>query len=122
MTTTFAKLNTGDWGIRGKGLIEGAPATVTKRDGTSKSVTVGRIVSTGADGMVLATIAADASPMVVKVSPAIAGRGHRAKVTVGADGRKRFSCCNECGSTRNRGFYLCWDCKSMIDEDNGIYR
>lgn len=32
-------------------------------------------------------------------------------------GRRRYSRCASCGSSNNRGFYLCWDCKCLEDED-----
>jgi len=55
--TSFAKLRDGSWGLRGNGLQEGARVMVSKRDGSARHVTVGRIVWSGADGMALATIA-----------------------------------------------------------------
>lgn len=61
--TTFAKLQDGNWGIRGEGLVAGAKVTVTKKDGSTKVVEVGAIVWTAPDGKVsLATVAGGAKP------------------------------------------------------------
>lgn len=62
--TNYAKLNDGSWGIRSdKKLTVGQILTVTKRDGTSKSETVSRVVTSGV-GYSIATIrsSANASP------------------------------------------------------------
>ena len=57
--TTYAKLKDGSWGIRGSGLTPGASVTVTKRDGSTKTETVGAVLWTAPDGSVaLASIAA----------------------------------------------------------------
>ena len=55
-TITYTKLRDGSWGLRGHGLTAGATVRVTKRDGSSKTETVGRVLWTG-DGVSLATIA-----------------------------------------------------------------
>jgi hypothetical protein len=43
---TFAKLNSGDWGLRGPAtqLISGATVTVAKKSGETKQLVVGRIL------------------------------------------------------------------------------
>lgn len=53
---TYTKLHSGEWGLRGHGLSSGTSVTVTKRDGSRKTETVGRILWTGQDGTQLATI------------------------------------------------------------------
>ena len=45
-----------EWGIMGRGLVAGQQATVTKRDGSQKQVTVATIIS-DEDGVQTATIA-----------------------------------------------------------------
>lgn len=57
MAVTYAKLRDDTWGLRAEGkLVPGASVKVTKRDGTTKTETVGRVVWTG-NGVTLATIA-----------------------------------------------------------------
>lgn len=56
MPITYTKLRDGNWGLRGEGLTEGSRVTVSKRDGSSKQETVGKVFWT--DGQVcLAAIA-----------------------------------------------------------------
>lgn len=55
--TTYTKLKSGAWGLRGMRLVAGSTVTVTKRNGTTKTETVGQIVWTGADGTTLAATA-----------------------------------------------------------------
>jgi hypothetical protein len=57
METTYAKLRNGSWGLKGLNLSDGALVTVVKRDGSSKSERVGRILWRGQDGACLACIA-----------------------------------------------------------------
>jgi DNA end-binding protein Ku len=59
-TTTYVKLRDGSWGLRGAALTAGETVTVTKRDGSTKQETVGRILAT-VRGFTLATIAAGGS-------------------------------------------------------------
>lgn len=54
--TTFAKLNDGRWGLRGKGLKTGQKVTVTKRSGETKTCVVERVLWCGQDGTQLASI------------------------------------------------------------------
>jgi len=56
---TFAKLRTGAWGVKGPNLREGERVTIHKKDGSTQTKTVGRILWTGPDGATLATLAAD---------------------------------------------------------------
>jgi hypothetical protein len=53
---TYTKLRSGDWGIRGRGLVEGRDVTVTKKSGETKTERVTKIIWTGSDGTQLATI------------------------------------------------------------------
>jgi hypothetical protein len=59
MTTTFTKLRSGQWGLRGSqsALQPGATIGVAKRDGSTKECVVGRVIWTK-DGIALATISA----------------------------------------------------------------
>jgi len=54
---TFAKLRSGDWGLRGVNLTEGDSVAVTKRDGSKVVVQVGRVVFRNPDGSCLAEVA-----------------------------------------------------------------
>ncbi len=54
---TFAKLNDGSWGIRGKDLAEGRIVVVERKDTTTVRKTVGAVLWRGQDGMTLARIA-----------------------------------------------------------------
>jgi len=53
---TFSKLRSGEWGIRGMDLVEGEMVTVTRRNGSNATLTVGRVVWQDADGTSLAEI------------------------------------------------------------------
>lgn len=53
--TTYTKLRNGSWGLRGHDLAAGAQVVVSKRDGSTKTEVVGRILWTG-QGITLATI------------------------------------------------------------------
>jgi hypothetical protein len=66
---SFTKVD-GEWGVKGRGLVSGAEVTVTKRDGSTKSVHVGRIVS-DVDGVQVATIGS--APTVREAAPEAAG-------------------------------------------------
>jgi hypothetical protein len=54
---TYTKLKNGDWGLRLAGAIPkpGAPVLVTKKDGSTRTERIGRILWQG-DGVALATI------------------------------------------------------------------
>ncbi len=57
MNATFTKLKSGEWGIRVVGTAKaGQTVTVTKKDGTSESKTVGKVIWTG-NGVSLCTVA-----------------------------------------------------------------
>lgn len=58
MHTTFNRLHSGEWGLKGDKLTPGSNVTVTKRDGSTTTAMVGRVVWTGPDGVTLATIIA----------------------------------------------------------------
>lgn len=56
MSISYVKLRSGSWGIRsGSPIKEGMTVTVVKKNGESKSETVGKVVWSG-DGVWLATI------------------------------------------------------------------
>lgn len=65
MTTTtisFTKLRDGSWGVRGQGLAEGQHVTVTKKSGETSTGTVGAVVFTAEDGIVIARFEGDRAP------------------------------------------------------------
>jgi hypothetical protein len=92
-TTTWTKLKSGEFGLRGRGLTEGATVTVTKKDGTTSTATVGKVLWRGDDGMCLATVAGRASSS--------SGRGGR--------GRGTWTGCS-CGSVEE--YARASDCRS----------
>jgi hypothetical protein len=55
MANTFSKLNDGNWGIRGQGLVEGETVKVEKRDAAPVWLKVGTIL-TDRNGYQTATI------------------------------------------------------------------
>mgnify|MGYP001593896436 CR=1 FL=1 len=55
-TTSFTKLRSGDWGIKGNHLQAGKTAVVYKRNGERTEVIVDRILWTGQDGTQIASI------------------------------------------------------------------
>jgi len=58
MKATYSKLKSGDWGIRVEGVVKpGATVTVVKKDGSTKSETVSRVLWTG-NGISLCAIGA----------------------------------------------------------------
>lgn len=58
---TFTKLKSGDWGLRIQGnASSGQSVQVKRKDGTSESKTVGKVVWSG-NGITLATIAGNES-------------------------------------------------------------
>jgi len=55
--TTYTKLRNGSWGVRVQGSVSaGQTVTVAKRDGSTKTETVGRVLWTG-QGVSLCSIA-----------------------------------------------------------------
>lgn len=57
MTATYTKLRDGSWGVRAAGkVVAGQTITVAKRDGSTKTETVDRVLWSG-DGVTLASIA-----------------------------------------------------------------
>lgn len=53
--TTYLRLKSGQWALRGAGLREGETVTVERRDGSRKTETVGRIIWEGS-GVTVAQI------------------------------------------------------------------
>lgn len=93
--TTYSKLRDGSWGLRGVGLTAGETVTVTRRDGQTKTETVGRVLWTGPDGTTLATVASGRSPQ-----RGGSGRGRRGTWTGcrcgSIEARPRDSDCAQC--------------------------
>lgn len=88
MTTkaTYCKLRDGSWGIRGgANLKEGARVLVSKKDGTTKAETVGRIIWSK-DGVRIAALTRSGS-----------ARGERGR-------------CANCGDACNPRYRLCLSC------------
>jgi len=65
-TITFKRLRNGEWGIQGLWLEPGEKVTVTRRDGSTTRVTVGRVLFTGEDGYSIATIATEPKSVPVR--------------------------------------------------------
>lgn len=63
MTASYAKLKSGDWGIRvtGGNVSTGSTVTVTKKDGTTKTETVTQVVWSG-NGVTLCAVAPSRQP------------------------------------------------------------
>jgi hypothetical protein len=57
MAASFARLKSGDWGVRvsGQSVQAGDTITVTKKDGSSDTVVVDKVLWTG-DGLLLCSI------------------------------------------------------------------
>lgn len=92
ITATYAKLHNGNWGIRAKGIVTaGETVTVTKRDGTTKTETVGRVLFCK-DGLSICAIEQASS----------SSRGGRR----GSRGARRE--CDECGEFVTPGT-VCWE-------------
>lgn len=52
----YARLKSGEWGLRGKDLIPGEPVSVSKKDGNTATETVGVLLFATQDGTQYATI------------------------------------------------------------------
>lgn len=102
LRVTFTKLKTGEWGLRGPNLAEGERVTVEKRDGSTQTKTVGRVLWTcpNGSGVTVATVAPDSSP---GSSPRVAARrGTPASGTPASAGPSRGTPrakvhCEDCG-------------------------
>lgn len=105
MATTFTKLRDGTWGLRSTDrLTAGQEVLVEKRDGTTQTAMVGRVLWSG-DGVTLASIADDGSRE--KASNARGGRRSHGGSICAACGRsgadtedledglvKHYRCCD----------------------------
>ena len=99
-TATYTKLNNGDWGIRVSGdITTGASVTVTKRDGSTKTEIVGKVVWTGKDKYSNADVSICTVQQVQRVSCRPAYRGGRRE-------------CGECGDYVTAGT-RCWETGMM---------
>lgn len=94
MKVTFTKLKSGDWGLRIEGgtVREGQAVTVAKKDGTSDSKTVGKVLWTG-NGVTLATISSDGSSYSFKSKKSSGSCRCGGRVTADTDGD-----CYHCGN------------------------
>jgi hypothetical protein len=63
---TWTKLKDETWGLRGADLKEGATVTVVKKSGETQTVTVGKVLWTGPDGVCLARVAPGAASSAKK--------------------------------------------------------
>lgn len=93
---SYTKLKDGSWGVRGMNLSPHTQVEVTKKDGSTRTETVGRVIWTGADGTTLATI--------ISTHAGSAGNGYHAK-----KGRrcKTDGNCSSFGNGRSCGGYDC---------------
>lgn len=99
-TATYTKLNNGDWGIKVTGdIATGASVTVTKRDGSTKTEIVGKVVWTGKDKYSNAQVSICTVQQVQRVSCRPAYRGGRRE-------------CDECGDYVTAGT-RCWETGMM---------
>lgn len=102
-TATWALLRDKSWGIRVQGTVTaGSVVTVTKKDGTTSTVTVGRIVWQG-DGVTLATAASSSTARGASAggsrrsgSRCSGCRCHR-EPNAGAPGSIQYDGCDYCG-------------------------
>ena len=98
MATSYTKLRSGDWGLRGTNLVEGNVTTVQKKSGETCQEVVGKVIWRGSDGTCLATKGASAPARTSSPAPKSNGR------------------CRECGGPiRNAPHHramggLCGDC------------
>lgn len=96
MRTTYAKLKSGEWGLRVQGAAsEGAMVTVTKRDGSTKVERIGKVIWRGG-GITLCAIDAGAPRSSDRDSYGNSirtGASYRAGVTAPHGGA-----CANCGS------------------------
>jgi hypothetical protein len=100
MKVTYAKLNDGSWGIRADGaLAVGQTVTVTKRDGTTKSETVGRVIWKG-DGVTLAAIGTTPSSSANTTRTATLPAPRRRRAGNGLGSRTGCSCGSQEGGSK----------------------
>ncbi len=100
--TTYTKLRSGGWGLRGAHLLPGMTTSVVKKSGETKVETVGRVLWTGKDGVCVATI--DGSVATV----GSAGRGMRSAYGTGVRRGRRYEC-QDCGDWVTAGEGTCWE-------------
>jgi hypothetical protein len=94
ITATYKQLKNGAWGMRVKGIVlAGEQITVTKKDGSSKVETIGRVLWTG-EGISICTIQRAAT----------GSRGY-----TGHRNGRRYEC-DECGELVTAGDRsACWE-------------
>ena len=103
MATTFAKLRSGDWGVRVTGDqqtdLSGQTVTVSKRDGSTKQVELAVRVASGPDYALYAT-----APRAPRASRNVRGGGRR-----GYSAPSRMCedapCCGCCGPQADGGYF-----------------
>jgi hypothetical protein len=97
MVTTYAKLRSGEWGVRvqGSAPAKGAKVTVSKKDGTSKVETIVQVVWSG-NGVALCAIAGASAP----ASPRASGGTRRGGCPSGGN-------CSSFGSGKSCGAADC---------------
>jgi hypothetical protein len=99
--TTYSKLKSGDWGVRGPvaEVRDGAVVKVAKRDGAVKTETIDRVIWTDGTVALAAIVRAVAAPAPVRAS---------------GTGRRRGGChtdgnCSSCCSPKLGGGCPCAD-------------
>ena len=96
MSATYAKLRSGEWGIKSTvPLRAGDTAVVVKRSGQARRCIVGRVLWTGEDGACLATIAMSVAN---KSAPRVARSSTRAiEVTDASEREPEYQAANDDG-------------------------
>lgn len=83
MNATFTKLNDGTWGLRVTGTATaGQTVTVKKKDGSTETKCVGRVVFSG-NGVSICTIGTGAAPSAARPAPTGTASRKWADVKVG---------------------------------------
>ncbi|MCI1962822.1 MAG: hypothetical protein LKJ18_01815 [Ancrocorticia sp.] len=114
---TWIKLRNGSWGIKGFDLTEGEQVTVTKKSGETKTVTVGKVIWTGTDGLSIATVATATHSRSTYTSPTYTRRYATGRLgQLGTSSHR----CEECGrsgahAARDMSGISGWLCNSCDD-------
>ena len=87
-------------------LFRSERVTVSKKDGSTSTVTVDRVFFRGQDGICLASIVAS---------------GQQSSRNGGQRSNAKTGSCAQCGRACKPQYKLCWDCKCGQAEDNGDF-
>lgn len=102
---TYTKLQNGNWGVRADGkLSDGATVTVTKRDGSTKTETVEKVLWSGKDQKTGKTVSLCA---ITQRAAGSNGASHKPGT------------CSECGERCNPRYRKCLNCVDGGGNANG---